>query len=74
MLIEFSLKLVYSAMCGKNFQTNGLTFLQNALNLDIFTLAPAHSKLAPKFLSSRSRQKEITHSPRQQFFKDLFPQ
>ena len=50
----------------------GFTFLENAL-IDIFTHVPPHSELAPKFLSSRPRQKEITHSPWQQFFESLFP-
>ena len=49
------------------------TFLENALIRGIFTHAPPHSKLAPKFLSSRPKQKEITHSPRQHSFKNLFP-
>ena len=31
-----------------------------------------HSKLVPKFLSSRPRQKEITHSTRQRSFENLF--
>ena len=47
-------------------------FLENALIRGMFTHAPPHSKLAPKFLSSRHRQKEITHSPRQHFFKNQF--
>ena len=50
------------------------TFLENALIQGIFTHAPPHSKLTPKFLSSRSRQREITHSPRQLLFKIYFPQ
>ena len=49
------------------------TFLENALNLGIFTHAPPHSKLAPKFLSSHLRLKEITHSSWQHLFKNLFP-
>ena len=49
------------------------TFLENALIRGIFTHAPPHSKLAPNFLSSRPRQKEITHSPRQHSFENLFP-
>ena len=48
------------------------TFLENALIRDIFTHAPPHSKLVPKFLSSRPRQKEIAHSPRQHSFENLF--
>ena len=39
----------------------------------IFIHAPSHSKLTPKFLLSRPRQKEITHSPRQHSFENLFP-
>ena len=49
------------------------TFLENALIRSIFTDALPHSKLAPKPLSSRPRQKEITHSPRQHSFENLFP-
>ena len=47
------------------------TFLENELIWGIFT--HFYSKLAPKFLSSRLRQKEITHSLRQHSFEDLFP-
>ena len=48
------------------------TLLENALIRAIFTHAPPHLKLAPKFLSSRPRQKEITHSARQHSFENLF--
>ena len=48
------------------------TFIENALIRGIFAHTPHHSKLAPKFLSSRPRQKEITHSPKQHSFKNLF--
>ena len=60
-------------MCGKNFQICGVHIPRDALNLGIFTHAPSHSKLASKLLSSHPRQKEITHSPRQHLFKNLFP-
>ena len=50
------------------------TFLENALNLGSFThVPPPQSELSPKFLLSHPRQREITHSPRQHFFKNLFP-
>ena len=49
------------------------TFQENTLIQGIFTHASTHSKLASKFLSSRPRQKEITHSPRQHSFENLFP-
>ena len=49
------------------------TFLENALIRSIFALVPHLSKLVPKFLSLRSRQKEITHSPKQHSFENLFP-
>ena len=47
-------------------------FLENALIRGIFTHAIPHSKLAPKFLSLRPREKEIAHSPRQYSFENLF--
>ena len=48
MLEEFSLKLVYSTMVGKSFKSMVFTFIENALNLDIFTHTyfPFHSKLS----------------------------
>ena len=49
-------------------------FLENALIRGIFTHAPPHSKLTPKFLSSRPGQKEIIHPPRQHSSENLFPQ
>ena len=48
-------------MYGKNFQIDGVHISSS------FTHAPPHSKPAPNFLSSRPRQKEITH-------KICFPQ
>ena len=60
-------------MCRKNFQIYGVHILENALIPGIFTHALPHSKLSPKFLSSCPRQKEITHSPRQHSFENLFP-
>ena len=47
-------------------------YLENPLIRGTFTRAPPHSKLTPKFLSSRPRQKEITHSPRQHSFENPF--
>ena len=51
------------------------TFLKNAFIRGIFTHTPPHSKLAPKFLLSRPRQNEITHSLSQAafFLENLFP-
>ena len=56
------------------FKFMKFTFLENALIREIFTHAPPESKLAFNFLSSHPRQKEITHSPRQHSFENLFPQ
>ena len=58
---------------GKIFKFMGFTFLENALIQGIFIHAPPYSKLAPKFLLSPNRQKEIAHSPRQHSFENLFP-
>ena len=67
MLVEFSLCV------GNIFKFMVFTFPENTLNLGIFTHVSSHSKLAPKILSSHPRKKEITHSPRQHFFENLFP-
>ena len=48
-------------------------FLENALIRGTFTHALLHSKLAPKFLSSLPRQREITHSLKQHSSENLFP-
>ena len=58
---------------GRKFKFMELTFLENALIQGIFTHVPPHSKLAPKFLSSRPKQKETSHSPKQHSVKNLFP-
>ena len=43
MLLEFSLKHVYTPPCvGKSYKFMMFTFLENALNLGIFTHAPPH--------------------------------
>ena len=44
------------------------------MNVGVFNYAPCpHSELAPKFLSSHTRQREFTYSCRQHFFKNIFP-
>ena len=48
------------------------TFLKNALIQVTFTNGTPYSKFVPKFLPSRPKQKEITYSPRQHSFKNLF--
>ena len=44
--------------------------------LEAFVLMPLPTQNSPssKFLSSRPKQKEITHSPRQYSVENLFPQ
>ena len=58
---------------GKIFKSIEFTFLENELNQGIFTHSLPHSNLTPNFLSSRPRQKQITHSPKAAFFRNLFP-
>ena len=69
---------------GKIFEFTVFIFLENALNFGVFThdtppppnpqspIPNPYSKLSLKFLSSHPRQREITHSPRQHFFENLF--
>ena len=73
MLVEFLSNFYMSPCVGKMFTFMEFTFLENALIRGIFTHAPPHSKLASNLLSSRLRQKEITHCPRQQSYENLFP-
>ena len=47
-------------------------FLEDALIRGICTHASPQSKRVPNFLSSRLRQKEITHSPRHYSLEKLF--
>ena len=72
-LVGFLSNFYIPPCVGKIFKFMEFTFLENILIRDIFTHVPPHSKLVSKFLLSRPRQKEITHSPRQHFFKNLFP-
>ena len=58
---------------GKIFKFMEFTFLENASIRGIFNVSPL-SKLAPKFLSSHPRQKEITHSPGRVLSKICFSQ
>ena len=72
MLVEFSLKLLYSTMCGKNFQIYGVHSPRKSIVSRHFYSCPSPFKTRPKFLSSRPRQKEITHFPRQHYFENMF--
>ena len=72
-LLNFSSHFYIQPWVGKILKFMEFTFLVNALIRGIFTYAPSHSKLAPKFLSQRLMQKEFTHSPRQHSFENLFP-
>ena len=71
-LLNFLSNFYISPGLGKNFKFMEFTFLENTLTQGLFTYALPHIKLAPKFLLSRPRQKEITHSPRQYGFEYLF--
>ena len=57
MLVEFSLKLLYSTFVDKFFKFMEFTSLEKVVIWGIFTHVPDHSKRAPKFLSSSPRQK-----------------
>ena len=65
-------------MYGNFLKLMIFTFLESALNLGIFTQTPLLTQNSsppalPKFLSSHPRKREITNSPRQHFFENLFP-
>ena len=74
MLVEFSLKVLYSTMCGKSFQIYGARIPRKGIDLRQFYLCSSPLKNAPKFLSSRPKQKKITYFPGQHSFKNPFPE
>ena len=58
---------------GTIFKFMEFKFPENALIRGIFTHTPPPLKTLSNFLLSLPRQKEITHSHRQRFFRNLFP-
>ena len=70
-LLNFLSNFCMPSYVQKMFKFMELTFLENALIGGIFTHAHPHSKLAPKFLPSRPRRKEITHCPIRHPFENL---
>ena len=52
MLMEFSLKLLYSTLCGKNIQFYRVHILRKCIDSRHFYSCHSHSKLAQKFLLS----------------------
>ena len=61
-------------MCGKFFfKFMVFTFPENALNLSIFTHATFPTQNSHPS-SYQILENKITHSPRQHFFKSMFPQ
>ena len=69
MLVEFSLIFVLFHHVWEKFSIYGVHIPRKSIES---ALLP-QSKLSPQFLSSHPRQREITHSLRQYFFKNLFP-
>ena len=75
MLFVFSLKLVYSTMCGKVFKICGVHILENALNLGIFTHAPFSTQnLPPSFYYHTLGTGKLIIPPGSIFSKIWFPQ
>ena len=66
-------------MCGENFQIYGVHIPRKCIDSRRFYSCPSPFKTRPlpppppNFLSSRPRQKESTHSLRQDSFENLFP-
>ena len=61
-------------MIGNNFQIYGVHIPRKYIKSRHFFSCPSWLKTRPpSFLSAHTRQKEITHSLRQHFFKNLFP-
>ena len=56
MLVEFSLKLVYSVMCGKNFLIYAVHIPRKCIESSFYSCLPPNLKLSPNFLSLHPRQ------------------
>ena len=76
MLAEFSLKLVYSAMCGKNFKICGVHIPRKCIESRHFhsCYPPSLLKLGPKFFSHTLGRGELGIPPGSIFSKNLFHQ
>lgn len=58
---------------GKIFKFTVFKFLENAMNVEMFTDALSFcKKFSPKFLLLPLRHKEITYSHRERFIENLF--
>ena len=74
MLVEFSLKLLYSTLYVKNFEIYGVHIPRKCIDSRHFYSCPSPLKTRPQVLViTLYKQKEITHSPRQYSFENLFP-
>ena len=72
MLVEFSLTFILHHV-WKKFQIYGAHIPRKYIDSRHFYSCPSPLKTPPKFLPSRPRQKEITHSPWQHSFENLLP-
>ena len=74
-LLNFLSNLHIPPCVGRMFKFVMLTFLENALNLDIFTHAPLPTHNSPQVLIiTHTRHRVITLSPKQHFFENPFLQ
>ena len=74
MLVEFSLKLLYSTMCGKIFQIYGVHISRKCIIRGIFTHALSHSILAPSSCHHVLGKKKLLIPPGSILSKICFPQ
>ena len=73
MVVESSLKLIYSIMCGKKFQIYGVHIPRKWIESSFYSCSLLPQNSPPSFYH-HPRQREITDSPRQHLFKICFPQ
>ena len=59
-------------MCGKDLQICGVLICRKCIDLLHFYSCSSPLKTSPKFLPSRPKQKEISHSFRKHSFENLF--
>ena len=72
MFVALSLKPLYSIVCGKNFQIYSAQIPRMHLFEAFLFMSLPTQKSPPASCHHALRQKEITHSPRQHSFENLF--
>ena len=74
MLLEFSLKVLYSTMCGKNFQIYGVHIPRKYIDSRLFYSCPSPLKTRPSSCHHALGRRKLLNYPGSILPKICFPQ